>query len=184
MTDCDSPNSRDPPRAARQVCNHVTRQMGVCYSMLTPACGNGVLEPGEECDDNSGCCDPKTCKLRAGAMCTPGLDRTCCTADCKVVPTYVGCDIPGGPETGYCFNGMCRFSRLAAAYSNLQGCPAPAANPCKEYVQYANDVACKYTDASFGLQSESACIWLVVSVSYHSRSGIFCVRLPRLPSSV
>lgn len=139
---------------APQVCNHVTRQMGVCYSMLTPTCGNGIMEPGEDCDDNSGCCDPVTCKLKASSMCTPGLDSICCTADCKIVPTFVGCDIPGGPETGYCFNGFCRFSRLAAAYSNLQGCAAPRTNPCKEYVQYATDTSCRFTDASFGLQSE------------------------------
>lgn len=46
--------------------------MGVCYTVQMARCGNGVLEPGEECDDSSGCCDRKTCKLRAGAMCTPG----------------------------------------------------------------------------------------------------------------
>jgi hypothetical protein len=46
--------------------------MGVCYTVQTAVCGNGLLEPGEECDDNTGCCNRATCKLRAGAMCTPG----------------------------------------------------------------------------------------------------------------
>ncbi len=46
--------------------------MGVCYTVQKATCGNGLLEPGEECDDNTGCCDRTTCKLRAGAMCTPG----------------------------------------------------------------------------------------------------------------
>lgn len=148
--------------------------MGVCYSMLTPTCGNGILEPGEDCDDNSGCCNPVTCKLKASSMCSPGLDSICCTADCKIVPTFIGCDIAGGPETGYCFNGICRFSRLAAAYSNLQGCAAPPTNPCKEYVQYATDTSCRFTDASFGLQSASATRVSVVLSRIHCCRPSWC----------
>lgn len=169
--------------------------MGVCYTVQTAKCGNGVLEPGEECDDSSGCCNRRTCKLRAGAMCTPGtyiscshprrsrrqeaekgddqptrsnplavwphpfcphptgLDEQCCTASCTYHPSFVGCNVPGGSETGYCFNGFCRYSRLAAAYSNLEGCPAPTSNACKEYVRF-NNGACTNTDASFKLTGE------------------------------
>jgi hypothetical protein len=35
-------------------------------------CGNGILEPGEECDPgltDSPCCYAKTCKLKPGAIC-------------------------------------------------------------------------------------------------------------------
>lgn len=131
-----------------EVCNHVTSVKGVCYDVLTPECGNGVLEPGEECDDTSGCCDLKTCKLARKAMCTPGLDPACCTADCKFLPTSTGCNVPGGPETGYCYNGYCRFNRLAAAYSNLQGCNAPPENACKEHVRFEGG-ACSNTDKNF-----------------------------------
>lgn len=77
------------------------------------------------------------------------MDDQCCTAKCQFQPSFVGCNIPGGPEIGYCFNGYCRFSRLAASYSNLEGCPAPTTNPCKEYVRY-NKGACTNTDSSFG----------------------------------
>ncbi len=137
-----------------EVCNHVSSVKGVCYGVLTPTCGNGVLEPGEDCDEggDTACCDSRaggTCKLKAGAKCSPGLDPTCCTSTCNFAPTFTGCNVPGGPETGYCYNGYCRFNRLAAAYSNLQGCNAPTANPCKEFVRF-NGGACSNTDASFG----------------------------------
>lgn len=35
-------------------------------------CGNGIKETGEDCDtggQDSACCDPKTCKFKAGAVC-------------------------------------------------------------------------------------------------------------------
>lgn len=71
----------------------------------SPTCGNGFVEPGEDCDcglaefcDNS-CCDPDTCKLRSNATCATGeccdlstcLPKTagsiCRTADSE-------CDLP------------------------------------------------------------------------------------------
>ena len=49
-------------------------------------CGNGIVEADEECDPGSGnnstCCDPQTCKFRAGAVCDPS-SSTCCTGDCQ-----------------------------------------------------------------------------------------------------
>ncbi|XP_049535642.1 disintegrin and metalloproteinase domain-containing protein 12-like [Anopheles darlingi] len=44
-------------------------------------CGNGLLEPGEQCDCgrpgqcNNACCDPSTCRLRGNATCATGA---CC----------------------------------------------------------------------------------------------------------
>lgn len=84
-----------------ELCNHVNRMMGVCYSVMKSTCGNGILEPGEDCDDKTACCNPTTCKFAAGASCSPGLDAICCTAACKFQPTYIPCSVPGGPETGY-----------------------------------------------------------------------------------
>ena len=53
------------------------------------SCGNGFVEPGEECDcgsleecrtlDVSQCCDHTTCKLKAGAQCAQGH----CCQQCK-----------------------------------------------------------------------------------------------------
>ncbi|CAN0014072.1 unnamed protein product, partial [Hapterophycus canaliculatus] len=37
-----------------------------------PTCGNRILEPGEECDDDSPCCNPDQCRLVSNARCSPG----------------------------------------------------------------------------------------------------------------
>ena len=57
-------------------------------------CGNGILEPGEECDPGAGsssaCCDTTTCKLRPGALCDPG-NSPCCTSTCQYAPNSTVC---------------------------------------------------------------------------------------------
>ncbi|XP_062558212.1 zinc metalloproteinase-disintegrin-like protein H4 subunit A isoform X2 [Armigeres subalbatus] len=74
----------------------------VVYSM---SCGNGFVDEGEECDcgleevcDNR-CCDPQTCRLKAGAVCATG---ECCdleTCQLKVAASvcrvaHGECDLP------------------------------------------------------------------------------------------
>ncbi|KAI9246490.1 Metallo-peptidase family M12-domain-containing protein [Phascolomyces articulosus] len=65
-------------------------------------CGNGILEPGEECDSgltDSACCHASTCKLKQGAVCDD-YSQQCClnctvapsTAMCR--PAVSECDIP------------------------------------------------------------------------------------------
>ncbi|XP_048950784.1 disintegrin and metalloproteinase domain-containing protein 18 isoform X8 [Canis lupus dingo] len=51
-------------------------------------CGNGILEPNEECDCGSQeecqfkkCCDFNTCKLKGSAKCGSG---PCCTSNCEI----------------------------------------------------------------------------------------------------
>ncbi|XP_077008669.1 disintegrin and metalloproteinase domain-containing protein 18-like isoform X1 [Tamandua tetradactyla] len=53
-----------------------------------PVCGNGVLEPNEECDCGSEedcqfkkCCDYNTCKLKGSVKCGSG---ECCTSKCEI----------------------------------------------------------------------------------------------------
>uniref|UniRef100_A0A182KB67 Disintegrin and metalloproteinase domain-containing protein 12 n=1 Tax=Anopheles christyi TaxID=43041 RepID=A0A182KB67_9DIPT len=66
------------------------RGLGACLKnkparlLVRAVCGNGLLEPGEQCDcgrrdqcDN-GCCDASTCQLRANATCATG---SCCDLD-------------------------------------------------------------------------------------------------------
>lgn len=57
-------------------------------------CGNGIVETGEDCDPGQGvdspCCDPQTCKFRAGAVCDPD-SSPCCTRQCSFAPATQTC---------------------------------------------------------------------------------------------
>ncbi|KHN94112.1 ADAM 8 precursor [Metarhizium album ARSEF 1941] len=67
-------------------------------------CGNGVVEPGEECDcggeagcgASSRCCNPATCQLVNGAACDPSNDG-CCTSQCQVSSSGSVCRASTGP---------------------------------------------------------------------------------------
>ncbi|KAI6243920.1 hypothetical protein M3Y99_00059200 [Aphelenchoides fujianensis] len=63
-------------------------------------CGNGILEPGEQCDpggqlahgrptDHDRCCT-SNCRLRAGAKCSPKHSE-CCSASCSYLPQTTMC---------------------------------------------------------------------------------------------
>ncbi|KYK55717.1 hypothetical protein DCS_07681 [Drechmeria coniospora] len=60
-------------------------------------CGNGIVEAGEDCDcggesgckDNK-CCDAKTCKFAAGAVCD-ATNEDCCTAECQFAANGTVC---------------------------------------------------------------------------------------------
>ncbi|XP_045142797.1 disintegrin and metalloproteinase domain-containing protein 5-like [Echinops telfairi] len=58
------------------------------YKQSSKVCGNGKLEPGEECDcgtakncTHKACCDPRTCMLKRKKVCGSG---TCCSQSCKL----------------------------------------------------------------------------------------------------
>ncbi|XP_047573114.1 disintegrin and metalloproteinase domain-containing protein 18 isoform X1 [Lutra lutra] len=58
-------------------------------------CGNGMLEPNEECDCGSQeecqlkkCCDFNTCKLKGSARCGSG---PCCTSNCEIAVAGIPC---------------------------------------------------------------------------------------------
>ncbi|KAI8975115.1 Metallo-peptidase family M12-domain-containing protein [Mycotypha africana] len=55
-------------------------------------CGNGILEPGEECDSgltDSACCFAKTCKLKPGALCDDYSNQCC--LNCAIAPKGTVC---------------------------------------------------------------------------------------------
>lgn len=58
-------------------------------------CGNGFLEPGEECDCGlvsdctTPCCDPETCRLTPGSTC--GSGRCCDLSSCSLAPPSTEC---------------------------------------------------------------------------------------------
>ncbi|XP_048186480.1 disintegrin and metalloproteinase domain-containing protein 18-like [Perognathus longimembris pacificus] len=74
-----------------------------------PVCGNGILEPDEECDCGvekecqfKKCCDYQTCKLKSSATCGSGA---CCTSKCEFSVAGTPCRKSLDPEcdfTEYC----------------------------------------------------------------------------------
>lgn len=61
-------------------------------TLSTQQCGNGILEPGEECDpgqDGSNCCT-SDCKLTDGSACDPS-NQGCCTDSCQFSSSGVVC---------------------------------------------------------------------------------------------
>ena len=65
-----------------------------CICILQPQCGNGILEPGEECDTpgDSTCCDPVTCQFQPGAVCGMiGVAKCNCACFCPSLPVGMKC---------------------------------------------------------------------------------------------
>ncbi len=65
---------------------------GARSTLSTQQCGNGILEPGEECDagpNGSQCCTTQ-CKLASGAQCDPGTSA-CCSSSCTFAPSSQIC---------------------------------------------------------------------------------------------
>ncbi|KAH8806069.1 ADAM family of metalloprotease ADM-B [Xylogone sp. PMI_703] len=65
-------------------------------------CGNGIVEPGEECDcggeescGNNTCCDANTCRFINGAVCDDSRDA-CCDS-CQFAPAGTVCRAGTGP---------------------------------------------------------------------------------------
>ncbi|XP_038106016.1 uncharacterized protein LOC6045606 [Culex quinquefasciatus] len=83
----------------------------------SPVCGNGFVEPGEQCDcglpefcDNS-CCNPRTCMLHSNASCATGQCCDLLTCKPKIGGTVCRegegeCDLPEycSGESEYCPN--------------------------------------------------------------------------------
>lgn len=66
-------------------------QLPCLFERVSEACGNGLVDEGEECDcgetdcsDVNPCCDGRTCKLKWNAMCS--ASDPCCTNTCELKP--------------------------------------------------------------------------------------------------
>ncbi|PWN47078.1 hypothetical protein IE53DRAFT_371765 [Violaceomyces palustris] len=67
-------------------------QPGGRETLSLQQCGNGILEPGEECDagpNGSRCCST-SCRLTSGALCDPSTSE-CCTSSCTYAPSTQVC---------------------------------------------------------------------------------------------
>lgn len=105
------------------------------------ACGNGVVDPGEDCEDASffDCCAPDCRFEPAGAFC---LDDNGCTDDacdgagaCTSVPNQLPC----GDEDP-CTREQCHEGRCAPAGSAADGTPCGSGEPCLD--ETCRDGAC------------------------------------------
>uniref|UniRef100_A0A8C3VYF8 Disintegrin and metalloproteinase domain-containing protein 5-like n=1 Tax=Catagonus wagneri TaxID=51154 RepID=A0A8C3VYF8_9CETA len=76
-------------------CLHNTLLDEPVYKQRRRVCGNGILEPGEQCDCGTSetcthkqCCDPRTCTKKQDKECGSG---ECCTQSCTIKPVNVIC---------------------------------------------------------------------------------------------
>ncbi|KAH8917363.1 Disintegrin-domain-containing protein [Atractiella rhizophila] len=56
-------------------------------------CGNGIVEPGEDCDTggvDSPCCNSSTCRFTSSSVCDP-LNSACCTDSCAFASNGTVC---------------------------------------------------------------------------------------------
>eukprot|EP00514_Thraustochytrium_sp_LLF1b_P009575 CAMPEP_0184542302 /NCGR_PEP_ID=MMETSP0199_2-20130426/1890_1 /TAXON_ID=1112570 /ORGANISM="Thraustochytrium sp., Strain LLF1b" /LENGTH=1285 /DNA_ID=CAMNT_0026936075 /DNA_START=170 /DNA_END=4027 /DNA_ORIENTATION=+ len=115
---------------------------------LASMCGNGIREPGEECDcgeedcsDIDPCCDGNTCKLKEAATCS--ADEACCDkATCQPVKksenkvcrevedNSLGCDIEE-----YCdgTSGVCPKNEIASPGTSCGETGACYAGRCQSH---------------------------------------------------
>ncbi|KNE70308.1 myxococcus cysteine-rich [Allomyces macrogynus ATCC 38327] len=100
---------------------------GACLDTLSsPECGNGIVDPGEDCDsgnpvNGTACCSPQ-CRWRPGATCD---DRTgpCCRG-CQLLSSTIMCRVASHPtcdSPSYCTgtSSTCPASASFAAKNGL-----------------------------------------------------------------
>uniref|UniRef100_UPI003AAEF8F3 disintegrin and metalloproteinase domain-containing protein 10 n=1 Tax=Centroberyx gerrardi TaxID=166262 RepID=UPI003AAEF8F3 len=99
----------------RNISQVLEKKRGSCFvESGQPICGNGLVEPGEQCDCGYSdqckdqCCfdaneaDGKKCKLKPGKICSPS-QGPCCTPECSYKGTNEKCRL----ESECAHEGMC-----------------------------------------------------------------------------
>lgn len=109
-----------------QICNtlssvvNTTNFKPFCLQAYDAACGNGIIEINEDCDDSTKCC--QNCKFVK--QCS---NTGCCDPNtCEFLPTSTRC-----LQNGYCLNGQCKAS-ICESYSGLSFCGINPSNTCRQ----------------------------------------------------
>ena len=164
-----------------EMCEEVNKHVSSCkhFSSFAPACGNGLLEAGEECECPGGvssctCCTK--CRLATSATCAMG---DCCNTDtCQYKSTGISCGPTkmGNGDVGFCsgLSNECnkKCSAYGADYCGVQTntckfkCSGGRVGLCKD-VTYSNrptfhdfptGSGCAMSDGSQGLCDFGTCV--------------------------
>ncbi|KJE93914.1 thrombospondin [Capsaspora owczarzaki ATCC 30864] len=135
------------PNNKAEVCSHMTASRAAnyagtytvpsCWSNYQAICGNGNIEPGEDCDDTSACCS--NCKFANPSYeCSGG---PCCTSCMFVMPNTLCMS-----SKGQCMNGRCvNLAGGCESYSNVKMCPTSpvtTSNQCALNCKYSSSSSC------------------------------------------
>ena len=124
-----------------------------CVAPYQAVCGNGVVEPGEACDDKTSCCGQPSsstpCQLTSTSQCS---GETPCCSQCKFLPSSTTC--LGG--NGYCQNGFCAAS-ACQGYSGLSYCGMVSNNPCRQQCLSGTTCSAGYTSPNLNVPDGTVC---------------------------
>ncbi|KAF9426088.1 hypothetical protein BGZ94_006953 [Podila epigama] len=142
-----TPTKMFSPCSIKSICSTIQSSTGQCLkppgTRTTQAseaniCGNGLKEPGEECDCGSAedcakdpCCDGTTCKFKSGAVCDD-LNDSCCL-NCQLRPAGQVC-------------------RKALSECDIEEVCTGTSSSCPEDKHVANQTPCKGTGNYTGLE--------------------------------
>jgi hypothetical protein len=132
-----------------EICNHIQTKVSTCpaFSVFTAACGNGIVETGEECEcsDGTAACDGCcSCQLSLGGrQCAPGASGHggCCTSEGLFADVGTQCALFGG-STGFCVQGECVLESVCDAYPSYFGEFCGIEGGCQIMCTGASDGAC------------------------------------------
>lgn len=140
-----------------------------CVTSYTSTCGNGIVEPGEVCDDTTSCCgQPGTtapCQLTSTSQCS---GETPCCSGCQYKPSTTTC-LNG---KGYCQNGFCAAA-ACVGYTGLSFCGMVSTNACRQQCLSSTSGTCSssYSAPNLNVPDGVVC----ATSPYSTCSGGQCV---------